>query len=45
MSSPVNVQIVLLRPRIPVLLGSLIALNSPVPNAGSVKDEAERRRA
>jgi|HubBroStandDraft_6_1064221.scaffolds.fasta_scaffold1785609_2 hypothetical protein len=30
MSSPVNVQIVLLRPRIPVLIGSLIALNSPV---------------
>jgi hypothetical protein len=30
MSSPVNAQIVLLRPRIPVLLGSLIALNAPV---------------
>jgi hypothetical protein len=30
MSSPVNTQTALLRPRIPVLLGSLIALNSPV---------------
>jgi hypothetical protein len=30
MSSPVNVQIVLLRPRIPVLIGSLISLNQPV---------------
>jgi hypothetical protein len=30
MSSPVNVQIVLLRPRIPVPLGSIIALNAPV---------------
>jgi len=30
MSSPVNTQIVLLRPRIPVLLGSLVALNAPV---------------
>jgi hypothetical protein len=30
MSSPVNTQIVLLRPRIPVLLGSIIATNAPV---------------
>jgi len=30
MSSPVNTQIIILRPRIPVLLGSLIALNTPV---------------
>jgi hypothetical protein len=30
MSSPVNTQIILLRPRIPVLLGALIALNAPV---------------
>jgi hypothetical protein len=30
MSSPVNAQIVLLRPRIPILLGTLIALNAPV---------------
>jgi hypothetical protein len=30
MSSPVNTQIILLRPRIPVLLGSLVALNAPV---------------
>jgi hypothetical protein len=30
MSSPVNIQIVLLRPRIPVLVGSIIALNTPV---------------
>jgi hypothetical protein len=28
MSSPVNAQIVLLRPRIPILLGTLIALNA-----------------
>jgi hypothetical protein len=30
MSSPVNTQIILLRPRIPILLGALIALNAPV---------------
>jgi hypothetical protein len=30
MSSPVNAQIVLLRPRVPVLVGTLIALNAPV---------------
>jgi hypothetical protein len=30
MFSPVNAQIVLLRPRIPVLVGTLIALNAPV---------------
>jgi hypothetical protein len=30
MSSPVNTQIVLLHPRIPVLVGSIIALNTPV---------------
>jgi hypothetical protein len=30
MSSPVNAQIILLRPRIPILLGSIIALNAPV---------------
>jgi hypothetical protein len=30
MSSPVNTQIILLRPRIPVLLGSIVALNGPV---------------
>jgi hypothetical protein len=30
MSSPVNTQIVLLRPHIPVLVGSIIALNTPV---------------
>ena len=30
MSSPVNTQIIILRPRIPVLLGSLIAINVPV---------------
>jgi hypothetical protein len=30
MSNPVNTQIILLRPRIPILLGSLVALNAPV---------------
>jgi hypothetical protein len=30
MSSPVNTQIILLRPRVPVLVGALIALNAPV---------------
>ena len=30
MSIPANTQIVLLRPRIPVLLGSLVSLNAPV---------------
>jgi hypothetical protein len=30
MSSPVNTQIILIRPRIPVLLGSIVALNAPV---------------
>jgi hypothetical protein len=30
MSTPVNTQIVLLRPRIPVLVGSIVVLNAPV---------------
>jgi hypothetical protein len=29
MSTPVNPQIVLIRPRIPVLLGTIVALNAP----------------
>jgi hypothetical protein len=30
MSTPANTQIVIVRPRIPVLIGSLVALNAPV---------------